>query len=120
VIQKVAKPQWSSAFWSCDHLREDEPPGGSEGDSQGCLRESRGLHAGGRDCACTRGATRKRGGDAGTTAWVRGTFVFVALHRNRSRVCSSPSRQAVRFDRQGNRAEPSKGLCSNSGLIIER
>ena len=29
-------------------------------------------------------------------------------------------RQAVRFDRQGNRARTSKGLCDNSGLIIER
>ena len=31
---------------------QNEPPGGSEGDSQGRLRKSRELHARGRDCAC--------------------------------------------------------------------
>ena len=51
---------------------------------------------------------------------IRGTFLVIALHRHRSRICAAAFGQAFRLDRRKNWAETSKGLCGNSGLIIER
>ena len=112
VIQEVARPQWSSALWSCDHLREDESPGGSEGDSQGRLRDVAGATRQGmrlRMCRwCCKNTTTR------CANWQRAyeehssSLHFIGIAPE-----FAPLRPDKRFVSivEGNRARTAEGLC---------